>query len=69
MKPALTGEIRIQNKVEFETALLCVEKLMEVAEDNELDPLDPLIEMLFNAIQTWEAQDLSLAAWLTFLLS
>jgi hypothetical protein len=69
MKPTLTGQVCIQNAAEYETALLCVERLMEVAEDSEMDPLDPLLAMLVDAIQTWEAKDRKLAAWDDFFIN
>lgn len=36
---------------------------MEVADDSLDDPLDPLLELLIEGIQTYEAKDPKLAAW------
>jgi HTH-type transcriptional regulator / antitoxin HigA len=56
--------IHITNESEYALALEEIQTLLETASDTLDDPLNPLIEMISNAIATYEAQDKELALFI-----
>ena len=56
--------LHIRNESDYEGALQALEALLEKASDTLEDPLNPLIELLSQAIASYEAQDEELVAFL-----
>lgn len=56
--------IHITNELEYSAALEELENLLETASDTLNDPLNPLIELISNAIEAYEIQDAELALFI-----
>ncbi len=56
--------LNIHSQADYEGALQTLENILEVVVDTEDDPMNPLIELLSQAIGAYEAQDGELAAFL-----
>jgi len=49
--------VNIESEIDYQGALDALETILESASDTLDDPLNPLIEMLSNAIEKYEMQD------------
>jgi HTH-type transcriptional regulator/antitoxin HigA len=56
--------VNLSNEEDYNAALVALEEILEAAEDTAKDPLNPLIEILSQAIATYEEQDDELVAFL-----
>jgi len=56
--------INISSDEQYEAALETLEQVMETATDTPDDPMNPLIDMLSNAIERYEAEDEELVAFI-----
>ena len=56
--------VNLSNEEDYNAALIALEEILDAAEDTPRDPLNPLIEILSLAIETYEAQDEKLVAFL-----
>ncbi|MGS2722139.1 helix-turn-helix domain-containing protein [Porticoccus sp. GXU_MW_L64] len=54
----------IRNEADYEGAVQTLEEILEEASDTVDDPLNPLIELLSQAIESYESQDAELVAFL-----
>ena len=55
--------INIENEEEYNEALDALEKILETTNDSVDEPLNPLIDMLSNAIERYENKDEELMAF------
>lgn len=55
--------VNIETELDYQGALEALETILESASDTLDDPLNPLIELLSNAIEKYEAQDQELMAF------
>ena len=55
--------VNITNEEDYNVALDALEQVLESASDTQDDPLNPLIDMLSNAIEKYESQDEELMAF------
>jgi HTH-type transcriptional regulator/antitoxin HigA len=58
------ADVNLSNEEDYNAALIALEEILETAEDTAKDPLNPLIEILSQAIGAYEEQDEELAAFL-----
>ena len=49
--------LNLENNDQYEQALQLIESLLEEAEDNKDEPLNPIIELLSESIRKYEARD------------
>jgi HTH-type transcriptional regulator/antitoxin HigA len=56
--------VNLSNEEDYNAALVALEEILEAAEDTAKDPLNPLIEILSQAIGAYEEQDEELVAFL-----
>ena len=56
--------VNLSNEEDYNAALVALEEILEAAEDTAKDPLNPLIEILSQAIDAYEGQDEELVAFL-----
>ena len=56
--------VNLSNEEDYNAALVALEEILEAAEDIAKDPLNPLIEILSQAIGAYEEQDDKLVAFL-----
>ena len=56
--------VNLTNDDDYNQALLALEEILEAADDTENDPLNPLIELLSQAIESYESQDDVLMAFM-----
>ena len=56
--------VNLSNEEDNNAALVALEEILEAAEDTAKDPLNPLIEILSQAIGAYEEQDEELVAFL-----
>ena len=56
--------VNLKNEADYEAALIALEEILDAAEDAAKDPLNPLIEILSQAIETYEEQDQNSVAFL-----
>ena len=56
--------VNLSNEEDYNAALEALEEILEAAEDTAKDPLNPLIEILSQAIGAYEEQDEELVAFL-----
>jgi HTH-type transcriptional regulator/antitoxin HigA len=56
--------VNLSNEEDYNAALVALEEILEAAEDTAKDPLNPLIEILSQAIGAYEEQDDELVAFL-----
>jgi len=56
--------VNLSNEEDYNAALVALEEILEAAEDTAKDPLNPLIEILSQAIGAYEGQDEELVAFL-----
>ena len=56
--------VNLSTEEEYEVALKTLEEILIVASDTQGDPLNPLIELLSQAINEYEMQDKALATFL-----
>ena len=56
--------VNLSNEEDYNAALVALEEILEAAEDTAKDPLNPLIEILSQAIGAYEGQDEKLVAFL-----
>jgi HTH-type transcriptional regulator/antitoxin HigA len=56
--------VNLSNEEDYNAALIALEEILDAADDTPTDPLNPLIEILSLAIETYEAQDGKLVAFL-----
>lgn len=56
--------VNLSNEEDYNAALAALEEILEAAEDTAKDPLNPLIEILSQAIGAYEEQDEELVAFL-----
>jgi HTH-type transcriptional regulator/antitoxin HigA len=56
--------VNLSNDEDYNAALVALEEILEAAEDTAKDPLNPLIEILSQAIGVYEEQDEELVAFL-----
>ena len=59
------GYVNIQNEDDYNEALAALEEILESSDDSPNDPLNPLIDMLSQAISQYEAQDEELIAFVS----
>ena len=52
--------LNISNEEDYQDALSVLEEVLESSSDTVNDPLNPLIDLLSNAIEIYETQDVSL---------
>jgi HTH-type transcriptional regulator/antitoxin HigA len=55
--------VNLSDEEDYIAALAALEEILEAADDTEEDPLNPLIELLSQAIDTYEAQNEDLLAF------
>ena len=56
--------VNLSNEEDYNAALVALEEILEAAQDTAKDPLNPLIEILSQAIGAYEEQDEELVAFL-----
>lgn len=56
--------VNLSSDEEYNQALAALEDILEAASDTKDDPLNPLIELLSQAIETCESQDSELMAFM-----
>lgn len=56
--------VNLSNEEDYNAALVALEEILEAAEDTAKAPLNPLIEILSQAIGAYEEQDEELVAFL-----
>ena len=56
--------LNLSNEEDYNAALMALEEILDAAGDTPTDPLNPLIEILSLAIETYEAQDGKLVVFL-----
>ena len=49
--------VELRSEDDYQQALTTLEELLESAEDTVDEPLNPLIDMISNSIEAYEAQD------------
>lgn len=55
--------VNLSNEEDYNAALVALEEILEAADDTVEDPLNPLIELLSQAIGAYEAQDEDMLAF------
>ena len=58
------GYLNIRNEADYDGALQALEDILEAASDTVDDPLNPLIDLLSQAISAYESRNDELAAFL-----
>lgn len=56
--------VQLSTEADYVAALATLEEILEVANDTADDPLNPLIELLSQSIETYESQDSELTVFL-----
>jgi HTH-type transcriptional regulator/antitoxin HigA len=56
--------VTIANEADYEAALNALERALESASDTVDDPMNPLIDMLSNAVETYESRDTELTEFI-----
>lgn len=56
--------VKLSTEADYVAALATLEEILEVANDTADDPLNPLIELLSQSIETYESQDSELTVFL-----
>ena len=56
--------VDLRSEDDYQQALVTLEELLESAEDTADEPLNPLIDLISNAIEAYEAQDDELMAFI-----
>ena len=62
---AAHGYVNIQNEDDYNEALVALEEILESSNDSTNDPMNPLIDMLSQAISQYETRDEALMAFVS----